>query len=99
MADILDKILFFFQSLDLKLVNIINNFLKPYGIPPNPPYFTARLPFFARIVIYLTALLIPLSIIKLFFIGYRKFTILLVTIIINILPKIMNKIFGDSVGK
>ncbi len=82
MADILDKIVFFFRSFDLKLVDLINNFLKPYGIPPNPPYFTARLTFFVRIVIYLTALIIPLSIIKIFFIGYRKFTMLLVTIII-----------------
>lgn len=69
------------QLFDKRLTEYILLFLKPYFIPPNPPYFTAHLPQYTKAVFYLVVVLIPLSILKLFFIGKRKLTWLLILIV------------------
>lgn len=84
MNDYANRVFEAIKSFDAKLVGIIENSLKPYGIPPSPPYFSGHLTLSIKVVFYLLILLIPLSIIKLFFIGSRKFTLLLIVIIITI---------------
>ncbi|MGD8744597.1 MAG: hypothetical protein PVJ52_03325, partial [Candidatus Woesebacteria bacterium] len=44
---------------------LIAHFLEAYYLPVEPEYFTARLPLFLKLLVYLLMALIPLSIMKL----------------------------------
>lgn len=84
MNDYANRVFEAIKSFDAKFVGFVENSLKPYGIPPNPPFFTTYLVLAIKVVFYFSILLIPLSIIKLFFIGNTKFTVMLIAIIITI---------------
>ena len=65
------------KLLDSNVNDFVSNFLKPYSIPSEAPFFVKNLPLFIKTIIYSLAILIPLSFIKIFFIGKRKFTYIL----------------------
>lgn len=70
-----------FAQFDANVTGAISDFLKSYSIPPDAPIITTGIPIYMKIVIYLTIILIPLSFIKLFFIGKRIYTLFLLFIL------------------
>ena len=95
---LLDSIIQKVRHFDSKIAEYITNFLKPYSFPSNPPYFTAHVPLYIKLVFYLSTILILLSFIKLFFIGNRKYTILLVILVVLIGLAIAGIFFGFMQG-
>jgi hypothetical protein len=71
-------------KIDGRVDQYIEEFLEPYILAVDPPYLSTLLPMFFEMVFYLLIILVPLSLIKVFYLGYRTYTYLLVFIVLLI---------------